>query len=212
MAAIPNPKVTIPGSGVLEHVLNTSGVPVPVQGDDDGSVNVNIVSGGSGVAIDQGTGNAASPWYVQGVNAGVAERLALYAQLPAALVGGRLDANIGAWLGSTAPTVGRKSEASSIPVVLSSPGSTGPTPLAPKTVPTGTAEAVASSTPVTKFVRVTSDFANTKTVYVSGTGVTVANGQPLGPGDVYTCTDVNDAALIFCISADAAQILRVEVL
>lgn len=93
-----------------------------------------------------------------------------------------------------------------------SPGSTGPTPLAAKTVPTGTAEAVAASTPVTRFVRVTSDFANTKTVYVSGSAVTVANGQPLGPGDVYTCTDVNDAALIYCISADAAQVLRVEVL
>jgi len=41
-------------------------------------------------------------------------------QLPAALVGGRLDTNIGAWLGSTAPTVGQKVMASSIPVVLAS--------------------------------------------------------------------------------------------
>ena len=90
---------------------------------------------------------------------------------------------------------------------------TGPVPKTAKTVPTGTAEAIVGvSTPVTKFVRVTSDFANTKTVYVSGTGVTVANGQPLGPGDVYTCTDVDNANLIFCISADASQVLRVEVL
>ena len=42
------------------------------------------------------------------------------AQLPAALVGGRLDENIGAWLGSTAPTVGQKTSADSIPVVLAS--------------------------------------------------------------------------------------------
>ena len=42
------------------------------------------------------------------------------AQLPAALVGGRLDANIGAWLGSTAPTVGQKTSANSIPVTLAS--------------------------------------------------------------------------------------------
>lgn len=160
MAATPNPKVTIPGSGVLSHVLNTSGLPVPVQGDDDGSVNVNIVSGSGGVAINQGTGNAASPWYVQ-------------------------------------PKL----------------SSTGPVPLAPKTVPTGTAEAIVSvSTPVTRMVRLTSDFANTKTVYVSGTGVTVANGQPLGPGDVYTRNDIDNANLIFCISADAAQVLRIEVL
>lgn len=41
-------------------------------------------------------------------------------QLPAALVGGRLDTNIGAWFGSTAPTVGQKVMADSIPVVLAS--------------------------------------------------------------------------------------------
>lgn len=41
-------------------------------------------------------------------------------QLPGALVGGRLDTNIGAWLGSTAPTVGQKGAVNSIPVVLAS--------------------------------------------------------------------------------------------
>lgn len=41
-------------------------------------------------------------------------------QLPAALVGGRLDENIGAWLGSTVPTVGSKASASCIPVVVAS--------------------------------------------------------------------------------------------
>jgi hypothetical protein len=41
-------------------------------------------------------------------------------QLPSALVGGRLDSNIGSWLGSTAPTVGQKTSANSIPVVLAS--------------------------------------------------------------------------------------------
>lgn len=39
-------------------------------------------------------------------------------QLPAALVSGRLDINTGAWLGSTAPTVGQKTMANSIPVVI----------------------------------------------------------------------------------------------
>jgi hypothetical protein len=92
------------------------------------------------------------------------------------------------------------------------PGSVAPTALTPKTVPTGTSTAVASSTTVTRYVRVTSDFANTAIVYVGGTGVTVADGQPLGPGDVYTSTDVNNANLIFCISGTAAQTLRVEVL
>lgn len=41
-------------------------------------------------------------------------------QLPTTLVGGRLDNNIGSWLGSTVPTVGQKTSANSIPVVLPS--------------------------------------------------------------------------------------------
>ena len=41
-------------------------------------------------------------------------------QLPAALVGGRLDTNVGAWLGSTAPTVGQKTAANSLPTILAS--------------------------------------------------------------------------------------------
>lgn len=41
-------------------------------------------------------------------------------QLPAALVGGRLDENVGAWLGSTAPTVGQKTMANSLPVSIAS--------------------------------------------------------------------------------------------
>jgi hypothetical protein len=41
-------------------------------------------------------------------------------QLPAALVGARLDINNGAWLGSTAPTVGSKTSANSVPVVIAS--------------------------------------------------------------------------------------------
>lgn len=41
-------------------------------------------------------------------------------QLPSALVGGRLDENVGAWLGSTAPTVGQKTMANSVPMTLAS--------------------------------------------------------------------------------------------
>jgi hypothetical protein len=41
-------------------------------------------------------------------------------QLPPALVGGRLDENIGAWLGATTPTVGQKAMAASIPVTIAS--------------------------------------------------------------------------------------------
>lgn len=41
-------------------------------------------------------------------------------QLPASLVGGRLDTNVGAWLGATTPTVGQKTGAASIPVIIAS--------------------------------------------------------------------------------------------
>jgi len=44
----------------------------------------------------------------------------IQAQLPTSLVGGRLDVNLGAWLGSTTPTVGQKAMAASIPVTLAS--------------------------------------------------------------------------------------------
>ncbi len=146
-----------------------------------GALIVTAASGASLGTVDQGAGDAASPWQVQGVDGGVAERLATQTTLAAILT-------------------------------HASPGSSGPTAVSPKTVPTGAAESVAASTAATRYVRVTSDFANKKTVYVGGSGVTTANGQPLGPGDVYTNTDVNNANLIYCISADAAQVLRIEVL
>jgi len=41
-------------------------------------------------------------------------------QLPPALVGSRLDTNIGSWLGSVAPTVGQKSSTASVPVTMAS--------------------------------------------------------------------------------------------
>lgn len=50
--------------------------------------------------------------------------------LPAALLGGRLDVNNGAWMGSTTPTVGQKTMAASIPVVLSSDHSNVPVNMA----------------------------------------------------------------------------------
>jgi len=41
-------------------------------------------------------------------------------QLPTVLVGGRLDENLGAWLGSTAPSIGQKTMANSLPMVIAS--------------------------------------------------------------------------------------------
>lgn len=60
-------------------------------------------------------------------------------QLPATLVGGRLDTNLGAWLGSTVPTVGQKIMASSIPVVFSSDQSSLAVTVASLPLPSGAA-------------------------------------------------------------------------
>lgn len=64
-------------------------------------------------------------------------------QLPAVLVGGRLDANAGAWLGSTAPTVGQKAMASSLPVAVASDQAPVPTK---STCATGANASVAAAT------------------------------------------------------------------
>lgn len=75
------------------------------------NLNATVVQG-------SGSGSAATFWTVR-----LSDGTAFYnapsaGQLPAALVGGRLDTNVGAWLGSTAPTVGSKTSANSIPVVI----------------------------------------------------------------------------------------------
>lgn len=44
----------------------------------------------------------------------------IISRLPSALVGGRLDINLGSWMGSTAPTVGQKTMAASLPFVVAS--------------------------------------------------------------------------------------------
>lgn len=185
MAQDPNPAVTLAGSGVLLHVLNPSGEPIPVAGTVDGAIDTSGGGGGGGGAVTQSTGATATPWYMQGVNGGVAERLAtaakqpaigtagtpsadvasvqgvaggtaiptsnaaatqadghsatigattdadtaitligrvknLLSRIPAALVGGRFDGNIGSWFGATTPTVGQKVATASIPVVIAS--------------------------------------------------------------------------------------------
>jgi hypothetical protein len=64
MAQEPNPSVTLAGSGVLLHVLNTSGEPVPVQGDDDGAIETVGGGGGGGGTVDQGAAGV-DPWLVE---------------------------------------------------------------------------------------------------------------------------------------------------
>lgn len=87
---------------------------LPTGANTIGAVNVNgtvpVSDGGGSLTVDGTVAvtQSTSPWVVSS------------AQLPAALVGGRLDENVGAWLGSTAPTVGQKAMASSLPVAIAS--------------------------------------------------------------------------------------------
>jgi hypothetical protein len=58
-------------------------------------------------------------------------------QLPSTLVGGRLDGNIGAWFGSTAPTIGQKPMANSIPVTIATDQSPVPVTVGPSNAYSG---------------------------------------------------------------------------
>src|SRR6267142_278744 len=88
--------------------------------------NNNAAPGATNIGSLGAIANAAAPVWTEGflvaqsVDLAGNLRVINPVQLPAALVGGRLDTNIGSWLGSTAPTVGLKSSANSIPVVLAS--------------------------------------------------------------------------------------------
>lgn len=86
--------LTIDGTVALDSASLAALESVTVQNGAGGSA-VNIQDGGNSITVDT-------------------------AQLPGALVGGRLDTNNGAWLGSTAPTIGQKTMANSIPVVIPS--------------------------------------------------------------------------------------------
>lgn len=93
-------------------------------------------------------------------------------QLPSALVGGRLDVNAGAWLGSTAPSVGQKASASSLPVVIASDQSS-----VPVTAAQGTKGAAANAWPVVSYDSAGNEISSS----VSGTPVSGDRGLVTRP-------------------------------
>lgn len=117
----------------------------------------------SGAAQEHAT--AASPHAVRLSDGAAFYTAPAAAQLPGSLVGGRLDINTGAWLGSTAPTVGQKASAASLPVVIASDQSTLPISAASLPLPSGAAqEHVISSSPnATRLSDGTSFYDATKT-------------------------------------------------
>lgn len=95
--------------------------------------------------------------------------------LPAALVGGRLDVNTGAWLGSTAPTVGQKTMSASVPVVIASDQSTLPVVQPSATysvISTSTTTTVASSACTLYKIFWAAGVGSTMAVYDNGSGGT----------------------------------------
>jgi hypothetical protein len=82
-----------------------------------GSINDDVATETTVAAINTATGATADADTALTV---IGRLKQLLTRLPAALIGGRLDTNIGTWLGSTAPTVGQKTMANSIPVAFPS--------------------------------------------------------------------------------------------
>jgi len=111
--------------------VDVASVPAPLSttggGTEAAALRVTVASDSTGVlSVDD---NGSTLTVDAPVGTPVATRLsdgaAFYdatktGQLPTALVGGRLDENVGAWLGSVAPTVGSKTSANSVPVVVAS--------------------------------------------------------------------------------------------
>lgn len=104
----------VDGSAVTQPV---SGTVTANQGGSPWGVNPTAETAGIGVgaaADAEASGNGSVIALLKRL------RTLLAGGLPSSLVGGRLDSNTGSWLGSTAPTVGSKTSANSVPVVVAS--------------------------------------------------------------------------------------------
>lgn len=75
-----------------------------------------------------------------------------------------------------------------------------------KTVPTGTAEAIATTQAI-KSVTVKSLSTNTVAVYIGASGVTTSTGIELLADESVTI-DIDDLAKVYCISGSASQVVR----
>jgi hypothetical protein len=106
-------QTTMAGSLSIAIASNQTAVPVNPTGETAG---VGVGAAADAAAVGNGSLIAITKQL----------RVLLAGGLPAALVGGRLDDNIGSWLGSAAPTVGQKTMANSIPFALASDQTTFP--------------------------------------------------------------------------------------
>jgi hypothetical protein len=160
-------------------------------------------------------------------------------QLPSALVGGRLDANIGAWLGSTVPTVGSKVSASSIPVVVASdqgaipvsqsgtwtvqPGNTANTtpwlvssktdltPSAPTAASVGVASAQALASNASRKGLTMVNTSNNRISLGFGSAAVLDSGTTLFPGDAFIMDQFSfDLGAVNAIASGASSNLAIQ--
>jgi hypothetical protein len=146
----------VDANGQVRVVAAQAGAPWSVSGSGTFTVAGTIAQGNAGshaqrwmIGLSDGAGfispatdrtTAAGPFSFELSDGAAFYTGAKTGQFPAALVGGRLDANLGAWLGSTAPTVGQKAMASSVPVTLASDQPAVPISAASLPLPTGAAQ------------------------------------------------------------------------
>lgn len=125
------------------------------------------------------------------------------------LTTGALRVDSSSWLGSTAPTVGSKTSANSIPVVIASDqGGVSTVPGALTSIVTGqqavTAIAAVLPTNTAKSVCIKVLIAGTQTVYFGPTGVTTSTGQELSAGDA-ACMSLDNTNRIYVIAASTGS-------
>jgi hypothetical protein len=128
---------------------------------------------------------------------------------------GALRIDNSSWLGSTAPTVGSKTSANSIPVVIASDQATLPTTQGALTsIATGqqavTATATALPSAAGKRVCLKVLVAGTQTVYFGASAVTTSTGQELSPGDA-ACLPLDNASRVYVIAAATGSTVAYDV-
>lgn len=129
-------------------------------------------------------------------------------QLPAALVGGRLDENIGAWLGSTAPTVGSKTSANSVPVVIASDQSAVAISAASLPLPTGAATSANQTTLGNQTTKI-NDGTNTAAVKAASTAAVATDPAlvvAISPNNTITTSNASVGSNNAAIPASSTQV------
>lgn len=126
------------------------------------------------------------------------------------------DVDLAAWLGSTAPTVGQKTMASSVPVVLPSDQTAIPTQVNAglTAIVTGqqavTASAVALPSNAGRLVCLKVVASGTQNVFYGAAGVTTGTGQQLVPGEGI-CRPLDNSSRLFVIAAGTGSTVAFEV-